>query len=95
MKTELLHTRLETLIERSFESKISKLQVLGSSAELPLALFLSQTYSKQINNLPHLVIVPSHDAAEILRDQITFFDPAKVCHLFNHFDVSPYSGLYP
>jgi len=95
MKTELVHTRLETLLERAFESKKSKIQVLGSSSELPLSFFLSQTYSKQINNLPHLVIVGSHDSAEELRRLIRFFDPLKSCSLFNHFDVSPYSGLYP
>jgi transcription-repair coupling factor (superfamily II helicase) len=95
MKTELVHTRLETLLERAFESKKNKIQVLGSSSELPLSFFLSQTYSKQINNLPHLVIVGSHDSAEELRRLIRFFDPLKSCTLFNHFDVSPYSGLYP
>ncbi|MBC7372036.1 MAG: transcription-repair coupling factor, partial [Bdellovibrionaceae bacterium] len=95
MKTELMHTRLETLLERAFESKKHKIQVLGSSSELPLSFFLSQTYSKQINNLPHLVITSSHASAELLSELIRFFDPLKVCHLFNHFDVSPYSGLYP
>jgi transcription-repair coupling factor (superfamily II helicase) len=95
MKTELVHTRLETLLERAFETKKFKIQVLGTSSELPLSYFLSQTYSKQINNLPHLVITSSHHSAELIRDLIGFFDPVKSCHLFNHFDVSPYSGLYP
>ena len=95
MKTELVHTRLETLLERAFETKKNKIQVLGSSSELPLAFFLSQTYSKQINDLPHLVIVGSHESAEELKRLIRFFDPLKSCPLFNHFDVSPYSGLYP
>lgn len=95
MKTELLHTRLETLLERAFESKKKKIQVLGSSSELPLSLFLSQTYSKQINNLPQLVITSSHDSAMTLCEQMKFFDPLKTCYIFNHFDVSPYSGLFP
>lgn len=95
MKTELLHTRLETLLERAFEAKKLKIQVIGSSSELPLSLFLSQTYSKQINNLPHLVIVDSQNSAEEIRRLIRFFDPQKNCTLFNQFDVSPYSGLYP
>ncbi|WP_413289462.1 transcription-repair coupling factor [Bdellovibrio sp. HCB337] len=95
MKTELVHTRLETLLDRVFETKKSKVQVIGSSSELPLSFFLSQTYSKQINNLPHLVITGSHDSAEELKRLLRFFDPLKSCYLFNHFDVSPYSGLYP
>jgi transcription-repair coupling factor (superfamily II helicase) len=95
MKTELVHTRLETLLERAFESQKHKIQVLGSSSELPLSFFLSQTYSKQINNLPHLVITSSHYSAEQIKELVRFFDPQKECHLFNHFDVSPYSGLYP
>lgn len=95
MKTELVHTRLETLLERAFETKKSKIQVLGSSSELPLSFFLSQTYSKQINNLPHLVITGSHHSAEELQRLLRFFDPLKNCSIFNHFDVSPYSGLYP
>jgi transcription-repair coupling factor (superfamily II helicase) len=95
MKTELLHTRLETLLERAFETKKKKIHLLGSSSELPLSLFLSQTYSKQINNLPQLVITSSHDSAVELCNQIKFFDPIKTCHIFNHFDVSPYSGLFP
>lgn len=95
MKTELVHTRLETLLERAFESKKAKIQVVGSSSELPLSFFLSQTYSKQINNLPHLVITGSHDSAEELGRLIRFFDPQKNCYIFSHFDVSPYSGLYP
>ncbi|MGZ3746046.1 MAG: transcription-repair coupling factor [Pseudobdellovibrionaceae bacterium] len=95
MKTELLHTRLETLLERAFETKKAKIQVLGSSSELPLSFFLSQTYSKKINNLPHLAIVASHESAEELKRLIRFFDPLKTCYIFNHFDVSPYSGLYP
>lgn len=95
MKTELVHTRLETLLDRAFETKKHKIQVLGSSSELPLSFFLSQTYSKQINNLPHLAIVGSHASAEELQRLIRFFDPLKKCTVFNHFDVSPYSGLYP
>lgn len=95
MKTEWVRTRLETLLERAFEAKKYKIQVLGSSSELPLSFFLSQTYSKQINNLPHLVITDSHYSAEQVREIIRFFDPLKKCHLFNHFDVSPFSGLYP
>ncbi|MBK9324645.1 MAG: transcription-repair coupling factor [Bdellovibrionaceae bacterium] len=95
MKTEMVHTRLEALLERAFETKTHKIQALGSSSELPLAFFLSQTYSKQINSLPHFVITHSHKSAEQLREFIQFFDPNRICHLFNHFDVSPYSGLYP
>lgn len=95
MKAETTHTRLESILERSFELTQSRINVTGASSPLSLAYFLSQTYSKNINNLPHLVVVPSFREAEVLRNLIRFFNPEKTAEILPAFDVSAYSGLYP
>lgn len=95
MKAESTHTRLESILERAFETSRGKINVTGASSPLALAYFLSQTYSKKINSLPHLVVVGSTQDARKLSDLIEFFDPSRRSHLFAAFDVSPYSGLYP
>lgn len=61
---------------------------------MALALFLSQTYSKKINSLPHVVVVDSLATAHQLQQLIEFFDPTRQSTLLPGFDVSPYSGLY-
>ena len=95
MSTESIHTRLESLLDRAFEMNKKTVQITGTSSTAALALFLSQTYSKNINILPHLVIVSDLDQAERLKNQIEFFDPRRSCFILPSFDVSPYSGLYP
>lgn len=95
MKTELYHTRLETILERAFEQASNRIQVTGSSSLLSLAFFLSQTYSKKINGLPHVVVVDSHSSAEELVELLRFFDPARSAHVLPEFDVNPYTGLLP
>ncbi|KYG66692.1 transcription-repair coupling factor [Bdellovibrio bacteriovorus] len=95
MKAESTHTRLESILERAFETSRGKINVTGASSPLALAYFLSQTYSKKINSLPHLVVVGSAQDARKLSELIEFFDPSRRSHLFASFDVSPYSGLYP
>lgn len=95
MKAETTHTRLESILERSFELTQSRINVTGASSPLSLAYFLSQTYSKNINNLPHLVVVPGYREAEALKNLIQFFNPEKRAEILPAFDVSAYSGLYP
>lgn len=95
MKTEMTHTRLESILERAFETTRGKIQVTGASSPLALAFFLSQTYSKKINSLPHLVVVGSSIEALQLQQLIEFFDPSRQCTILPAFDVSAYSGLYP
>ncbi len=94
MKTESTHTRLESILERAFETSRGKIQVTGTSSALALAFFLSQTYSKKINGLPHLVVVDSLSTAHRLQQLMEFFDPSRQSVLLPAFDVSPYSGLY-
>ncbi|QDK39552.1 transcription-repair coupling factor [Bdellovibrio sp. NC01] len=95
MKAEMTHTRLESILERAFETSRGKIQVTGASSPLALAFFLSQTYSKKINSLPHLVVVGSHEEALELQQLIEFFDPLRQSTILSAFDVSAYSGLYP
>ncbi|MFS4458907.1 transcription-repair coupling factor [Bdellovibrio sp. HCB2-146] len=95
MKAEMTHTRLESILERALETSHNKIQVTGASSPLALAYFLSQTYSKVINNLPHLVVVGSSREAEELQQLLKFFDPDRHSTILPAFDVSPYSGLYP
>lgn len=95
MKAELTHTRLESILERAFETTRGKIQVTGASSPLALAFFLSQTYSKKINSLPHLVVVGSLQEAHRLQQLLQFFDPSRRSYILPPFDVSPYSGLYP
>lgn len=95
MKIEMTHTRLETILDRALENQRTKIQVTGAASPLALAYFLSQTYSKQINCLPHLVVVGSHSEALRFQQLLQFFDPSRQSFVFPPFDVSPYSGLYP
>ncbi len=95
MKAESIHTRLESLLDRAFETSRGKIQVTGASSPLPLALFLSQTYTKRINSLPHLVVTGSYRDSQKLAELISFFDPIRQVVLLAPFDVSAYSGLYP
>lgn len=95
MKAESTHTRLESILDRAFETTRGKIQVTGAASPLALAYFLSQTYSKKINSLPHLVVVGSHRDAITLQQLLEFFDPSRQAHILPAFDVSPYSGLYP
>lgn len=95
MKIEMTHTRLETILDRALEIQRSKIQVTGAASPLALAYFLSQTYSKQINCLPHLVVVGSHSESLRFQQLLQFFDPSRQSVVLPPFDVSPYSGLYP
>ncbi|MGZ3769722.1 MAG: transcription-repair coupling factor [Bdellovibrio sp.] len=95
MKAEPTHTRLESILERAFETTRGKIQVTGAASPLALAYFLSQTYSKKINSLPHLVVVGSSKDVHQLQQLIQFFDPSRQSYILPAFDVSPYSGLYP
>lgn len=95
MKAEMTHTRLESILDRAFETTRGKIQVTGASSSLALSFFLSQTYSKKINSLPHLVVVGSLNEAQRLQSLLEFFDPTCQAYILPGFDVSPYSGLYP
>lgn len=94
MKTESIHTRLETLLDRSLQLSAQEIHLHGTSSSLALGFFLSQTYSKNINHLPHMVIVSSSKEAQAFKEAVEFFDPTRAIHILKAFDVNPYSGLY-
>ena len=92
-KIESPHLRLESILERSFESQSNQTRVIGASSSLPLAFLLSLTHSGKIHSLPHLVIVSSEQKAKEFQDILGFFNPTCSSTILRGFDVSPYSGL--
>lgn len=95
MTKELTHTRLESILDRELELKKKSIRIVGSSSPLSLAYFFSQTYSKNINYLPHLVIFPDEKNCLLFQQSLEVFDLQKSAFYFPGFDISPYSGLYP
>jgi len=95
MKFAWLPTRLESILEREFALGHSHLRLVGSSSPVALAQLLCGANSTKITNLPHLVVMPSLADAERFRAAVEFFDSGRRVSLLTHFDVSPYSGLYP
>lgn len=95
LRIEHFTTRIETILERVLQNRTQSLNIYGSSSSLALSLLLANSTSKSINNLPHLVVVPSSEEAQQLLLNISAFDPTRKVHVLPHYDVSPYSGLYP
>jgi transcription-repair coupling factor (superfamily II helicase) len=95
MTTELTHTRLETILDREFELQKKVIRLVGTTSPLTLAFFFSQTYSKHINDLPHVVVFPDEKGCRIFQQCLEVFNPQKSSWVLPSFDVSPFSGLYP
>ncbi len=95
MTTELTHTRLETILDRELELRKKVLRIVGTTSPLTLAFFFSQTFSKHINNLPHVVVFPDDKSCRIFQQCLEVFNPQKGSWILPSFDVSPFSGLYP
>lgn len=87
-------TRIEDILIRPIEKGAKKITLAGTSSSLPVSLFLSQSLSKEFNDLPRLVVVSSLEQARLLEQQFAFFSPEIRCHILQQNDVSPYSGLY-
>ena len=95
MTTELTHTRLETILDREFELQKKVIRLVGTTSPLTLAFFFSQTFSKHINDLPHVVVFPDEKSCRIFQQCLEVFNPKKNSWILPGFDVSPFSGLYP
>lgn len=95
MKLQATHTRLEDLVAFGFSKHKNLFNVLGCSSLASVCYFLSQSLSKEINALPKVIVVSSLEAAHELEQSLSFFSDQFRCHVLQHFDVSPYSGLYP
>jgi len=99
MKVSHIHLHLESIFDRLFALSTtlssSKIELIGTSSPLALSFFLAQSYSKKINNLPHLIITSSLEDAELLRLHFQSLHCPKETHLLPFHDVSPYSTLIP
>lgn len=87
--------RLEEIILRAAGKKKDLFNVVGTQSTAAVSFLLSQHFSNNFSGLPTLVVVSSLDEAELLAKQVSFFSNEFRCHIFKHFDVQPYSGLYP
>lgn len=95
MKLGYLHPHLETILERQFEFSKKPIEVIGTSSPLALVFLLAQSYSKKINDLPHLIVTSSLEEAEGLKRKFQAFHCSKTVHTLPYYDVSPYSTLVP
>ncbi len=90
-----LDVHFQAILEREFRRGNHRLQFVGSASASLVGLFLANISSKDIENLPHLVITSSLQDAEKFQQAIEFFDSTRNVYLLSSFDVSPYSGLEP
>lgn len=95
MKLQTAHTRLEDLVSFGFSKHKNLFNILGSSSLASVSYFLSQNLSKEINALPKVVVVSSLESAQEFEQSLSFFSDQFRCHILQHFDISPFSGLYP
>ena len=70
-----LNTRIESLLERSLSQGKTSFHVVGANPILSSSLLLSQSFTKDLSNLPRIVIVSSVEQALLLKEQIEFFTP--------------------
>lgn len=90
-----LNTRIESLLERSLSQGKTSFHIVGANPILSSSLLLSQSLSKDLSNLPRVVIVSSVDQALLLKEQVEFFNPHSRSFVLRNYDVSPFSGLMP
>lgn len=95
MRISHIHTRLESILDRSFALSHNTLEVIGPSSSFSLAHLLAQSYSKNINGLPHLVVVSSLEEADSFKKKLDTFHSPFEATILQHYDVSPYSTLVP
>ncbi len=99
MKLSHLNTRLETILDRAFANSQTtsnrSFELIGLSSSFCLAHLFSQSYSKNVNDLPHLVVLPSLEEAESFNKKLKSFHCPYSSSILSHHDVSPYSTLLP
>lgn len=86
---------LEEIILRAAGRNKHLFNIVGTQSTAAISFLLSQNFSLHFNGLPSLVVVSSLDEAELFAKQMGFFSEHFNCHILKHFDVQPYSGLYP
>ncbi len=85
--------KVENTLDRFFRNRERRLEVVGTSSPTLLAGLL--TSEKLRLSQPNLVVVPTSKEAAQLQASLEFFAPNINAHLLPHFDVGPYSHLYP
>ena len=76
-----LNTRIESLLERDLSQGKTSFHVVGANPVLTSSLLLSQSLSKDLSDLPRLVIVSSLDQALLLKEQVEFFTQIGRAHV--------------
>jgi transcription-repair coupling factor (superfamily II helicase) len=92
---ENVASRLESILAREFHIGQKNISITGCSSPLAVAWLLSSNTSKEINSLPHIVVVPRLEEANALASHLSFLGHHGQVTILPHFDVSPYIGLYP
>lgn len=95
LQLESTRTHLELMLERAFEMKKNVVHLTGTSSPTALAFSLSQSISKDIDILPHLVIFSSYDDQLAFIESLETFGSHRSVVSMPAPDVSPYSGLFP
>ncbi|HPI40530.1 MAG TPA: CarD family transcriptional regulator [Pseudobdellovibrionaceae bacterium] len=93
MHIEQIETQIGNALERTLSVSSKELSLRGCTSSLGLAFLLTQNLSRQLQKLPHLVVVESEKHAETLKHQLEFFNPLLSVNVLSGFDVSPYSRL--
>ena len=91
----MAHSRLEDILLRGLQKNKTFFSIDGTASPSAISYFIAQSLSKEINQLPRLVVFSSLEAALSFRSHLEFFSPYFRTHLLHHHDVSYYSGLYP
>jgi transcription-repair coupling factor (superfamily II helicase) len=95
MNFDLNGTRLEEILSRNFTLGHMHNSVSGADSLLLVAQTIAFSKLKNFNSLPHLIIVPRSEDAQRLLRCFEFLSPNLAVRVLPHFDVSPYSTLYP
>lgn len=94
-KWQVSSTRLEDFIQRGLEKNKRLFNILGASSGVATSYFLSQSLSKEIKDLPQVVVVSSLQQALAFQQELLFFSDQLRTHILHPWDISPFSGLFP
>lgn len=90
---EQIPWKVESALERFLRNQEPHLEVVGTSSPTLMAGLLSSDRLRL--QRPNLVILPSQKEVDQMVAAFQFFSPGVPLHVLSHFDVGPYSFLYP
>ena len=83
-------------LQPSFSSdEATRLRLVGVHSSNAFAPVVAHHNFPILNEFPNLIILQDGAALESLRAQLSFFGHQGKLNVLPHFDVSPYSNLYP